>query len=112
MSYYRARADIIDLTAPSGGVTVGLFYLIGAILVMANVTAAEGELFAGVPRGLFDECAKATGSAWTEGQKVYWDDTNKRFTATATGNTLVGFAAAAAAAGDTTGSVILTGQVV
>ncbi len=111
MPKYRAPANVVDLTAPSGGVTAGLFYLIGVILVFANVTAEEGEKFAAVPSGLFDECAKATGSAWTEGAKLYWDDTNKRFTTSATGNTLVGFAAADAASGATTGSVILTYQV-
>ena len=112
MPKYRAPAKIVDLTAPTGGVTAGLFYLIGAILVMANVTAAEGDLFAAVPEGLFDECAKATGSAWTEGQKIYWDDSNSRFTTAATDNVLVGYAAAAATSGATIGSVILTGQVV
>ena len=45
MPKYRAPAHIMDFTAPSGGVTAGLFYLIGAILVFANVTAEEGETF-------------------------------------------------------------------
>ncbi|MEL7783758.1 DUF2190 family protein [Citromicrobium bathyomarinum] len=111
MAYFRSPAKIVDLTAPSGGVTVGLFYLIGAVLVCANVTAAEGETFAGVTEGLFDDAAKATGSAWTEGAKLYWDDTNSRFTTSASGNTLVGYAGAAAASGATTGSVVLTGQI-
>ena len=86
MAYFRSPAKIVDLTAPSGGVTVGLFYLIGAVLVCANVTAAEGETFPGVTEGLFDDAAKATGSAWTEGAKLYWDDTNSRFTTSASGS--------------------------
>ena len=35
------------------------------------------------------------------GQAVYWDNTNKRFTTTASGNTACGFALAPALAGDT-----------
>lgn len=112
MGKFRAPADIMDFTAPSGGVTVGTFLLIGALLVFANVSADEGELFAGVRKGLFADVDKATGSAWTEGAKIYWDDTNSRFTTAASGNTLVGVAAAAAASADSTGSVLLTGQVV
>mgnify|MGYP002840190186 CR=1 FL=1 len=111
MPKYRAPAHIMDFTAPSGGVTAGLFYLIGAILVFANVTAEEGETFAGVTRDLFDDCPKATGSAWTEGAKLYWDSANSRFTTSATGNTLVGYAGAAATSSATTGSVVVTGQV-
>lgn len=111
MGYFRAPAQTIDLTAPAGGVTAGLFYLIGAVLIFANVTAAEGETFAGVRTGMFTDVVKATGSTWTEGQLIYWDDTNKRFTATVGTNKLVGFAAAAAASGDAVGSVVLTGQV-
>lgn len=48
---------------------------------------------------------KATGEAWTMGAKLYWDDTAKKFTTTATANTLCGYAAAPAASADTTGSV-------
>ena len=51
------------------------------------------------------EVPKATGQAWTQGDKVYWDDTNKNFTTTASGNTLIGYIAAAAASADTTGLV-------
>jgi len=112
MAYYRAPGNVLDFTAPSGGVTAGLFYLIGAFVIFANVTAAEGEKFAGVTNGLFTDVVKATGSAWTEGAKIYWDNGNSRFTTSASGNTLVGFAAEAAASGDTTGSVYLTGQAV
>ena len=67
MAYFRAPGEILDFTAPSGGVTVGLFYLIGAARVFANATAAEGVKFAGVRKGMFAVAAKATGSAWTEG---------------------------------------------
>lgn len=111
MGDFRAEAHIIDLTAPAGGVVAGSVYLIGSLLVVANVSADAGDTFAAVRYGLYDNMAKATGSAWTEGAKLYWDDTNKRFTTTATANTLAGVAAAAATAGATSGSVLLTGVI-
>jgi predicted RecA/RadA family phage recombinase len=55
--------------------------------------------------GLIKDAPKATGAAWTMGQKLYWDDTAKKFTGTSSANTLCGYAAAPAASGDTTGSV-------
>jgi predicted RecA/RadA family phage recombinase len=50
---------------------------------------------------LVSGAAKATGEAWTPGGNIYWDNTNSRFTTTASGNTLCGKAVEAAAAGDT-----------
>ena len=44
---------------------------------------------------------KATGEAWNVGQAIYWDNTNKRFTTTSSGNTACGTALAPALAGDT-----------
>lgn len=51
------------------------------------------------------DAPKATGSAWVVGEKIYWDDTAKKFTDVSTSNTLCGYASAAAASGDTTGSL-------
>ena len=58
--------------------------------------------------------AKATGEAWSVGQAIYWDNTAKNVTTTSSGNTLIGAAAAAvgSGAGETSGNVLLTGQVV
>ena len=50
---------------------------------------------------------KATGEAWTVGQAIYWDNTNKRFTTTASGNTACGLALAPALAGDTVTQLFL-----
>lgn len=58
-----------------------------------------------VIEGLLKDAPKATGSAWVLGEKIYWDDTAKKFTDVSTSNTLCGYANAAAASGDTTGSV-------
>jgi predicted RecA/RadA family phage recombinase len=105
---YLGPGKVLPLTAPSGGVVAGTAYLIGALLVVAQNTVAQALPFEGIPEGLFT-LPKATGQTWSEGAKLYWDNTAKNLTTTASGNTLVGVAAAAAATGDTTGSVRLDG---
>ena len=55
---------------------------------------------------------KVGSQAWAVGDKVYWDNTNKRTTKTATDNTLIGVALGAVGSGadDTTGRVRLNGS--
>ena len=103
--------NTVTLTAPAGDVVAGTLYLIGKLLVLAKTSAAEGEEFEGATNGVFEEAPKATGQSWTEGAKLYWDDTNKRTTNVATSNTLIGVAteAVAGGAGDTIGRVRLNG---
>ncbi|HEX7127294.1 MAG TPA: DUF2190 family protein [Thermodesulfobacteriota bacterium] len=107
-SNYRGEGDVLPLTAPIGGVTSGSAYLISGLLVVAMDTAGQGQPFSGKTTGLF-VLPKATGEAWTQCQKLYWDDTNKRLTTTASGNTLVGVAAKPAGSTDTVGEVRLDG---
>ncbi len=104
---YIQPGDTIDLTAPTGGVTAGTPLLIGALLVIPKVTAAETVAFAAYVNGVHT-VPKATG-AWTEGASLYWDNAAKNFTTTATANYYAGVAAAAAASGDTTGKILLNG---
>lgn len=105
---FRQEGDIVPYTAPSGGVVSGTAYLIGAILVVAEVTAAEGVVFNGRVVGIVSY-AKVSAQAWTEGAKIYWDNSAKNMTTTASGNTLVGVAAAVAANPSATGLVRLDG---
>ena len=106
MKNFVQPGDILSLTAPAGGVVSGKAYLTGALLVVAVHSADAGGPFEGAVNGVFT-LPKATGSAWTEGAKLYWNDTSKYVTVTATDNTFIGYAAAAAAAADTTGNVLL-----
>lgn len=108
MKNYVQEGEVIELTAPSGGVVKDTAYLIGSILVIATVSAAVGEKFNGLTRGVV-EYAKVSAQSWTEGVKVYWDNTAKNFTTTSGGNTLAGVAAAAAANPSATGKVRLDG---
>ena len=100
--------DVVPFTAPSGGVVSGTAYLIGSLLVVATVTAAQGEPFNGQVVGIVS-CAKVSAQAWAEGAKIYWDNSAKNMTTTSSGNTLVGVAAAAAANPSATGLVRLDG---
>lgn len=51
---------------------------------------------------------KATGQAWTGGQKIYWNDTAKNFTTADSGNTVCGYALQPAASADDRGHIHLT----
>ena len=57
------------------------------------------------------DLAKVASQAWTAGAKVYWDNTAKRATNVASGNTLIGVAVLAVGAGadETVGRVRLNG---
>lgn len=52
------------------------------------------------------EAPKAAGAAWSVGDALYWDDTAKNFTKTASGNTLCAYALAAALTADTVSGLV------
>lgn len=101
------RGDTLELTAPAGGVTKGLVYFIGGIPVVAVASASAGAAFQGMCVGVHS-LPKATGTAWTEGQAVFWDAANARCDVDATVGLPIGAVATAAASGDATGKVVLT----
>lgn len=108
MKTYIQPGDVLEFTAPAGGVVAGTGVKIGDILVIPTVTAAAGALFTGHRVGVVEH-AKLAAQAWTEGQQVNWDNTAKVFTTVTTGNFRAGVAAAAAANPTTTGKVVLSG---
>ena len=102
--------NTITLAAPYD-VTSGDGLLVGAIFGIATGSAVNGETVEATLVGIFD-LTKAASQAWAAGDKVYWDDTNKVATKTASGNTAIGVAveAVGGAAGDTIGRVRLNGS--
>ncbi|MPT48259.1 MAG: DUF2190 family protein [Sphingobium sp.] len=107
MRNYKQDGAVITLTAPYG-VASGGVVKVGSIIAVAtgNVAeAAEGEF---CTAGVFD-LTKANGAV-TQGARVYWNDTDKVVTTTASGNTLIGVAILPAAAGDATVRVRLNGS--
>jgi predicted RecA/RadA family phage recombinase len=108
MKNFVQEGDVLEFTAPAGGVVSGTGVKIGDLLVIATHTAAVGEKFRGIRVGVVDH-VKVSAQAWTEGQQINWDNTNKWFTSVTTGNFRAGVAAAAAANPSATGKVLLAG---
>jgi len=92
MKNFIQEGRVLDLVAPSGGVTAGVGVKIGALFVVAAVTAAEAATFAGDRLGVFELAATAheSAQAMAVGDTAYWDDSTKKVTKTATGNQRIG----------------------
>lgn len=111
MKGFVQEGDVIRMTAPYAR-AAGEGMLVGSAFGVAQVAAAISAVVEAAVVGAF-VLAKATGAAWTEGQKIYWDDAAKNCTTTVGANKLIGVAVLPAvgampASGDTTGTVLLT----
>lgn len=109
MKNYVQSGEVVDVPAPyalasGAGALVGSLFGVaqGAAVITANVSL--------VTVGVFD-LPKAASQAWTIGVRVYWDDTAKACTTTASTNKLIGVAVAAvgSGAGEIVGRVRLSG---
>lgn len=99
MKNFVMHGDVVTVAAPSGGVASGDGVLIGALFGVATYTAAQGVEVEIRTTGVFDMAAAthATDQALVVGDIVYWDNSAKRATKTASGNTRIGVAVAAKA---------------
>ncbi len=84
--------------------------LVGALFGVATATAAISTNVEMITVGVVDLPKAAV--AITQGAKLYWDNSTKTLTTTATGNTMVGCAIVAAAVGDSTVRMRLNGVAV
>jgi predicted RecA/RadA family phage recombinase len=105
---FQVRGDHIDVVLPyarnSGdGALIGSMF---GVCANGGANAADDVL---VVRGVFT-LTKRSLEAWTVGDLVYWDNTSKYLTSTASGNTLIGVAVVAAANPSSTGVVRLNGS--
>lgn len=107
MNNYIQPGQVMTLAAPYDR-TAGQGALVGSLFGVAVNDVDSGDDGEFHTCGVF-ELAKATGTAWTQGQKLYWDDSNKRFDTVSTVGPLHGVAAEAADSADTTGRVRLNG---
>lgn len=107
MKNYVQPGNTITLAAPYA-VASGDGLLVGAIFGVATAAAANAEPVEAALAGVFD-LKKVGSQAWAAGDKIYWDNTAKETTKTATANTLIGVAIEAVAngAGDIVGRVRL-----
>lgn len=86
---------------PTAAVASGGAVLITALLAVAVAAVAANEAGEFTTEGVY-ELPKAAADVVAVGAQLYWDDTAKEFTTTATDNTPAGKAWAAAGNGDAT----------
>lgn len=107
MRNYVQPGDSLALAVPyAGGVTSGQGVLVGALFGVAAVDGVQNAVIECQTKGVFD-ITKEPALVITAGARVFWDNTNRRLTTTATGNFQVGLATVAALAADTTVRAVL-----
>jgi predicted RecA/RadA family phage recombinase len=105
MRNYVQDGKTLSLIAPYA-VDAGEGALVGSCFGVAVSDVANGVEGEFMTEGVF-ELEKTSAQAWTQGVKVYWDNTAKVCTTTSTSNTLIGVATEAAANPSSTGKVKL-----
>lgn len=105
MKNFVQNGDNLDLIAPYD-VSSGDGFLVGNQFAVANGDADQDDPVVGCTNGVYT-LKKKSGDTVTQGLNVYWDDTNKEVTITASGNTLIGRAIADVAGAATTVNVRL-----
>lgn len=108
---YIQVGNTLVLVAPTGGVISGQLYVIGSLPVVAEFSAAEGDLFEGTACGVY-QFPKTAANTPAAGAKAYYDTTLHQVTTTATANTLIGVFTEAYANGTTVANVRLNGVAV
>lgn len=107
MQNFVQEGRIITVTAPYA-LTSGLGCLVGDIFGVATMAADNGASADIMVEGVFDLTKEGgAGVTFAQGDRVYWDNTNKRVVAAAAGNRYIGTAVAAAADAATTARVAL-----
>ncbi len=107
MKNFIQPGHVVTFTAPAGGIQTGAGMLSGSLFGVASTTAAAGAEVEGAVEGVF-ELPKAADDV-SFGERLYWDETAKNVTTTATDNTLIGAAVASAASSVATVRVRLNG---
>jgi len=109
MKNFIQPGKVVTVTAPANLVS-GQGVLVGAIFGVAATDALQGAPVEIVREGVFSLGA-VTADTLVTGEKVYWDNTAKRITKTATNNVLVGAAAAPKSGTETSATVLLDGVI-
>jgi len=103
----RPDGRSIPLAIPyAGGAAPGDGILVGALFGVAQSGGAQNDTVECAVVGEF-ELPKEPSLAISAGARVFWDNTNRRITTTATNNFQVGFCTVAALAADATVRVLL-----
>lgn len=108
MKNFISSGDALDLAVPyASGVTAGQGMQVGAFLFgVAASNGAQNEVVAASIVGVYD-LTKEPSLVVAAGDKIWWDNTNRRCTKTSTGNIPIGIATRAELAATTTVRVLL-----
>lgn len=109
MKNFVQDGAVVSALAPYA-LTSGQMALVGQLLGVAVADAANGAAVELQTVGVFEITALSTDTG-AVGALIYWDNTNRRLTTTATSNELVGCLLRAKANGETTALVRLNGTV-
>lgn len=104
---YIQDGCVLALPAPAA-LSAGAGALVGSIFGVSLNALSSGEVGSFHVVGVW-RLPKLSAQAWTVGEQVYWDDTNKEVTTVSTSNTLIGVAVEAAANPSAVGVVRLNG---
>ena len=110
------EADVIHIPVGAGTYTVGQMHKIGDSLgviqgeTLVVPAGGSGVIVLGMKGAArYDDVPRNTSdAAWTQGEKQYWDVSNKHFTKTAGSHGLAGIARVAEVSASATGSLIIT----
>lgn len=105
MKNFVQEGDVITVAAPYA-LASGDGALVGSLFGVATNAAASGATVEIVLEGVVTLKALGTDTG-SVGAKMYWDNTAKQLTATATANSLVGALTVAKTAGQTTATIRL-----
>jgi predicted RecA/RadA family phage recombinase len=106
MKNYVQEGDTLTLIAPYA-LTPGQGLQVGAIFGVASSTAASGAEVEAALTGVFEITALNTDTG-SVGALMYWDNTNRRLTTTASTHVKVGVLTVAKTNGQTTATVRLS----
>lgn len=106
-----SQGDSLTLVAPVGGVKSGQPVVIGGLLVVPKHSAAEGDEFTALWRGVF-QLKKVAADTPGLLAKAYWKADTSEVTTTASGNKLVGVFNDAGVADQAEIDVLLTGAII
>lgn len=103
------RGEVLEFTAPTGGVTNGVPLFIGGFFTIPRETALVGVRFDGYVTGVH-ALPRTASETWLEGESVFWDITNAKASVDPTVGLLpIGSVEVAGSSTDTTGVVRLNG---
>lgn len=107
---YKQPGDVLMLTMPYARATSGLGVKVGAIFGVTQDAIGNGSAGPVKVTGVH-ALTKVGSQAWSVGDRIFWDDSNKRLTSVATDGMFVGVCTTAvgSGAGETTGEIKLCG---